>query len=348
MGSTLGTVTPVVAPAWKFDWSPLYSGNGKIKIFSGSTSATVVVEALAKSSSEQDVILNLVLTRVSDGFKIPIRGTQSPYKLTVIVPQKGRCQVYMNTQKVWRTAPIKDSKGNNTYGFYRRWDFVPSDQFNHNITQSIWWEESWHWIHNQGNTRSGYSSPIQGSTQDTWGTSDGWGYWTQDLNAPFHETHSGRQCTYYPIIGKLPNDWTSTGALLLKGVQNITWAAWDIHKNTLSMFDNTPYIDGAIDPTNKAPIISILTAVTPTQIEATIVDDGLPDPPFDVALSWKKVNGPGAVTFNPASISHSPRYWDSNKSVTTVSYSTPGIYTLELTASDSTLKATKTITVTVP
>lgn len=467
-----GTNYNISSPAWKYAWgTPIYSGSGRIKINGATNGSTVSISALLASSKPQDIILNLILTKVEDNMTLNFTGGSSPWKLTVIYPKKGTgyCSAYMKNMFIWRTAnPAINSDGNPTYGFYRRWDFVPVDQFGYNIRQPIYWAESWHFVHGESNQGSGNSGPIQGSTEDTWGVTDGWGCWTQDMDekAEFTEDHSGLTVEYHPVIGSLPSDWISTrfqvetatvvapGGLtgngnatitvtaagmtvspkvmtvpvntathstaaliaetlrtalnadgdittlftvgatgtditltqkvatgddatlniaistgtatgitdaptsanttsgiaittIMKGVQNISWAGWDIHQNTLTM-TTTPTVDGAIDPTNTAPVIATLSAVSPTQIEASIVDDGLPDPSAVVSLTWSKLNGPGTVTFSPQTISHSTFFWDSNKFVTTVSYSEPGTYTLRLRANDNKLQTARDIVVIVP
>ncbi len=68
-------------------------------------------------------------------------------------------------------------------------------------------------------------------------------------------------------------------------------------------------------------------------LDASVTDDGLPVPPGAVTTLWSKLSGNGIVTFGNASAVD-----------TTVSFSSSGIYVLELTASDGALTASDTVT----
>jgi autotransporter-associated beta strand protein len=71
-------------------------------------------------------------------------------------------------------------------------------------------------------------------------------------------------------------------------------------------------------------------------LEATVTDDGTPDPPGVVTAAWTKVSGPGTVTFgNPA--------WTN----TTALFSTNGTYLLRLTAGDGNQTASRDLAVSV-
>lgn len=71
-------------------------------------------------------------------------------------------------------------------------------------------------------------------------------------------------------------------------------------------------------------------------LDASVTDDGLPNPPGSVALEWTKVSGPGTVTFD-----------DAYAMDTGVNFSAPGIYLLRLTADDDTLMVSDEIELTV-
>jgi PKD repeat protein len=94
-------------------------------------------------------------------------------------------------------------------------------------------------------------------------------------------------------------------------------------------------------PTNKAPTVSAgpdLTITLPAtaSLNGTASDDGLPNPPGALTVTWSKVSGPGTVTFaNPSA------------RVTTATFSTAGTYVVQLTASDSALSASDQAQVTV-
>jgi PKD repeat protein len=94
-------------------------------------------------------------------------------------------------------------------------------------------------------------------------------------------------------------------------------------------------------PANKAPTVNAgpdLTITLPAtaSLNGTASDDGLPNPPGTLTVTWSKVSGPGTVTFaNP------------NAKVTTATFSTAGTYVVQLTASDSALSASDQAQVTV-
>jgi RHS repeat-associated protein len=86
-----------------------------------------------------------------------------------------------------------------------------------------------------------------------------------------------------------------------------------------------------VQPNNLAPkvTVSAISPILPTEqtvLSATVVDDGLPNPPATVTTVWTKVSGPGTVTFVKASAA-----------VTAASFSASGTYVLRLSASDGSL-----------
>gem|GEM_PF-1083039 len=89
----------------------------------------------------------------------------------------------------------------------------------------------------------------------------------------------------------------------------------------------------SFDTNNTAPSVDAgkkqavwLSGGTATvELDATVSDDGLPDPPGAVTYSWTKESGPGSVVFSPNSTVEDP-----NATFTTV-----GDYMLKLTVSDS-------------
>jgi hypothetical protein len=93
--------------------------------------------------------------------------------------------------------------------------------------------------------------------------------------------------------------------------------------------------------TNRAPVVNAgadrtITLPATTSLTGTASDDGQPSPPAKMTFAWSKVSGPGTVTFaNGSALS------------TTASFSTAGVYTLRLTASDSALASTDDVVVTV-
>ena len=92
---------------------------------------------------------------------------------------------------------------------------------------------------------------------------------------------------------------------------------------------------------NEAPEVNAgsdqtITLPASANLDATVTDDGLPNPPDAVTTTWSMVSGPGAVTFGNASAVD-----------TTASFSAAGTYVLRLTANDSALQASDDLTITV-
>ena len=92
---------------------------------------------------------------------------------------------------------------------------------------------------------------------------------------------------------------------------------------------------------NTAPAVNAgadqtITLPAAANLDGTVSDDGLPNPPAAVTTTWSKVSGPGTVTFGNA-----------NAVDTTATFSTSGTYVLRLTASDSSLQATDDVQITV-
>jgi PKD repeat protein len=92
---------------------------------------------------------------------------------------------------------------------------------------------------------------------------------------------------------------------------------------------------------NQPPVVNAgsnqtITLPAAANLNGTVTDDGLPNPPGAVTVTWSKDSGPGTVTFaNPAA------------KVTTATFSAAGTYVLKLTASDSALTASASTAVTV-
>ncbi len=98
------------------------------------------------------------------------------------------------------------------------------------------------------------------------------------------------------------------------------------------------------DPTpreNSPPLVNSGTdqAVlvgTPANLDATVRDDGRPNPPRRVTTTWSMVTGPGSVTFGSASAID-----------TTAQFTVPGVYVLRLTARDGELTSTDDVNIAV-
>ncbi len=86
---------------------------------------------------------------------------------------------------------------------------------------------------------------------------------------------------------------------------------------------------------NAGPDLSLTVAQT-ANLNGTVTDDGLPNPPASVTTTWSKVSGPGTVTFGSTSAID-----------TTAKFSVAGTYVLKLTASDGSLSASDQVTITV-
>ncbi len=88
------------------------------------------------------------------------------------------------------------------------------------------------------------------------------------------------------------------------------------------------------DPANNQPPTAsagpprTITLPATATLNGSVSDDGKPNPPGALTITWSKVSGPGSVTFSPP-----------NAASTTASFSAPGIYVLRLSVSDSQLSA---------
>ena len=71
-------------------------------------------------------------------------------------------------------------------------------------------------------------------------------------------------------------------------------------------------------------------------LSGSATDDGLPNPPGALTLTWSKTSGPGTVTFGNAGMA-----------ATTATFSAPGTYVLQLAAFDGALTGSATVTITV-
>lgn len=92
---------------------------------------------------------------------------------------------------------------------------------------------------------------------------------------------------------------------------------------------------------NKAPEVEAGAEGSATfssvyQLQATVTDDGLPNPPGKLTVQWRKKSGPGVVAFNQP-----------DAAGTYATFSQPGIYRLTITAGDGELTASDTVRVTV-
>jgi len=92
--------------------------------------------------------------------------------------------------------------------------------------------------------------------------------------------------------------------------------------------DQAPQVNAGADQTITLPAMA--------NLDGTVTDDGLPNPPAAVATEWTKISGPGTVTFG-----------DALAVDTTATFSEAGIYVLRLSANDHFLSAGDDVTITV-
>jgi len=95
------------------------------------------------------------------------------------------------------------------------------------------------------------------------------------------------------------------------------------------------------EPANLSPAVNVgsdqtITLPGSAALNATVTDDGLPNPPGAVTVTWSKVSGPGTVTFADAAAVD-----------TSASFTQDGIYALELSASDGELQSSDQVIIAV-
>ena len=108
---------------------------------------------------------------------------------------------------------------------------------------------------------------------------------------------------------------------------------WNEKRNDQAV-DETPQAN--VPPVVDAGIDQRITLLDSAFLDGMAADDGLPDPPGTVTVTWTVVRGPGAVRFGNASAAQ-----------TTASFSASGTYVLRLTASDGELSASDNVTIVV-
>ncbi|MFC1752267.1 LamG-like jellyroll fold domain-containing protein [Thermoproteota archaeon] len=119
------------------------------------------------------------------------------------------------------------------------------------------------------------------------------------------------------------------------GVYILRLTADDGQLNTYDDIEVTIYPISNQSPVVNAGIDQEITLPDDTvSLDATVSDDGLPNPPGTVTVEWSKESGPGDVTFG-----------DANAVDTTATFSVDGVYVLRLTANDSELQANDTVTI---
>ncbi|MEK7137577.1 MAG: hypothetical protein AAB853_04825, partial [Patescibacteria group bacterium] len=94
-------------------------------------------------------------------------------------------------------------------------------------------------------------------------------------------------------------------------------------------------------PVNQAPSVfagadQTVAQGTTVTLDGAVTDDGLPNPPSSITVTWSTVSGPGTVTFG-----------DANAADTTATFSAAGTYILRLAATDGALTANDDVRITV-
>src|SRR6185503_4095994 len=90
---------------------------------------------------------------------------------------------------------------------------------------------------------------------------------------------------------------------------------------------------------NQAPLVSAgadqtVTLPAGASLAGSASDDGVPNPPGALTITWSTISGPGTVGFGNASAA-----------ATTATFSQPGTYVLRLTANDGALTAADETTI---
>jgi regulation of enolase protein 1 (concanavalin A-like superfamily) len=139
-----------------------------------------------------------------------------------------------------------------------------------------------------------------------------------------------RLASYYSSDGLT---WTSGGS---QGVTMGNSVFVGLAVTSHNVFNSTVTIDHVnLSPiANAGPDQSITGPPNSVTLNGSATDDGQPN--GSITYNWKKLAGPGKVTFSNAS-----------QAVTTVQFSKAGTYTLQLTANDGQLSATDNVVITV-
>jgi hypothetical protein len=140
---------------------------------------------------------------------------------------------------------------------------------------------------------------------------------TSDLSAPLQQ-----------LVNR--TGWTSGNAmaLILTGTGHRTARAFEGKAAGAPLLHVEYTTDGSTPPPNQPPTVNAgpdqtITLPSSANLDGTVTDDALPNPPAAVTSAWTKLSGPGTVTFaNPANID------------TTATFTDPGTYVLQLAAND--------------
>jgi hypothetical protein len=150
-----------------------------------------------------------------------------------------------------------------------------------------------------------------------------------------------------PLIAEISNraNWQSGNALslIITGTGHRTASAYEVKPAGAPLLHIEYDTSGGPPPppTNTAPHVNAgldqtVTLPADAILDATVTDDGLPNPPGAVTTSWSVDSGPGTVSFlNAGAVD------------TRASFSAPGVYVLSLGGNDGALTAADTIQVSV-
>lgn len=149
-----------------------------------------------------------------------------------------------------------------------------------------------------------------------------------------------RRESYYPYEWGSANSKTElnglgVGSYSIRAIGTDNDGATTEISFTLVVEDDTPVSNGT--PSANAgsdTVVTLNSGSASVSLSGNVSDDGLPS--NSLSSTWTKVAGPGNVTFS-----------DAFSSSTVASFDAAGVYTLRLTASDSSLIDTDTIQVTV-
>lgn len=132
-----------------------------------------------------------------------------------------------------------------------------------------------------------------------------------------------------------PNAIDTSVTFSLAGTYVLRLSADD---SELSAFDEMTVIVTANQspPTVDAGPDLVVTLPNSASLDGTVTDDGQPNPPGAVSVTWSKEDGPGGVTFS-----------NENAVDTTASFGSSGVYRLRLTANDGELTTFDELVVTV-
>ena len=153
--------------------------------------------------------------------------------------------------------------------------------------------------------------------------------------AYYQITNNGQPGTMqtFGSLVNFPASWLNSNTKLAVGIISTSIAAPSFSA-TWDLIEVIPVFNGG-GSSNQAPIVSAgndqsITLPANTTLNGTVSDDGLPG--GTLSTSWSFVSGPGSVTIaNP------------NQLTTGLGFSSPGTYTLQLTASDGQLAQTDNV-----